>query len=90
MVLCGFLLEGQHLARSAVFQKVTPMLHHFCALFQVGGMVVSRAHAVALLVCQLQLPLRQNSCRPNRTKNPGGGDERRKWHDTDKYSKTEQ
>jgi hypothetical protein len=34
------------------------------------------------------LPLRQNSCRPNRTKTLGGGDERQKWLDTDKHSKT--
>ena len=33
-------------------------------------------------------PPRQNSCRLNRTKNPGGGDEGRQWLDTDKHSKT--
>ncbi len=34
------------------------------------------------------LPLRQNSCRLHRS-TPGGGDEGRTWHDTDRYSRTE-
>ena len=34
-------------------------------------------------------PPRQNSCRPDRTHNPGGGDEGREWLDTDKHSRTE-
>ena len=34
-------------------------------------------------------PPRHNSCRFNRTKNLGGGDEGLQWHDTDKHSRTE-
>jgi len=34
------------------------------------------------------IPPRHNSCRLNRTKNLGGGDEGLQWHDTDKHSRT--
>ena len=33
-------------------------------------------------------PPRQNSCRPDRTNNPGVGDEGRQWLDTDSFSRT--
>jgi|GEM_PF-6670985 len=36
----------------------------------------------------LGAPPRHNSCRLNRTKNLGGGDEGLQWHDTDKHSRT--
>lgn len=41
-----------------------------------------------LLMTDHHTPPRQNSCRPDRTRNQGGGDEGRKWLDTDKHSKT--
>ena len=42
-------------------------------------------------LCDADLPgpPRHNSCRFNRTKNLGGGDEGLQWHDTDKHSRTE-
>jgi quinohemoprotein ethanol dehydrogenase len=52
-----------------------------------GGTAWDTAH-VAAGDTGMSAPPRQNSCRPDRTKNPGGGDEGRQWLDTDKHSKT--
>jgi hypothetical protein len=55
---------------------------------RLASQLIDQCHAAPVRYGAYVDPLRQNSCRPNRTKTLGGGDERQKWLDTDKHSKT--